>query len=140
MHIGSDVPVLSSLVIQDEYSMPLDGHYPTFELCHVDNQKLWGQQIERLFVFKMSEVMRVLFMMQLLLTGPEVEQGFTYSEVHRCVCVCVFTMQAVAMAECPCCFDLCLVLSIGMLPSFFQVCACTSSNVVNYIVKFSIII
>ena len=83
--IGSDVPVLSSLVIQDEYSMPLDGHYPTFELCYVDNQKLWGQQIEQLFVFKMSEVMRVLFMMQLLLTGPEVEQGFTYSEV--CVCV-----------------------------------------------------
>ena len=83
--IGSDVPVLSSLVIQDEYSMPLDGHYPTFELCHVDNQKLWSQQIEQLFVFKMSEVMRVLFMMQLLLTGPEVEQGFTYSEVRDCV-------------------------------------------------------
>ena len=74
-------------MIQDEYSMPLDGHYPTFELCHVDNQKLWGQQIEQLFVFKMSEVMRVLFMMQLLLTGPEVEQGFTYSEVRECVCV-----------------------------------------------------
>ena len=43
--------------------------------------KLWSQQIEQLFVFKMSEVVRVLFMMQLLLTGPEVEQGFSYSEV-----------------------------------------------------------
>ena len=72
-------------MIQDEYSMPPDGHYPTFELCPVDSQKLWNQQIEQLFVFKMSEVMRVVFMMQLLLTGPEVEQGFTYSEVSVCV-------------------------------------------------------
>ena len=75
-------------MIQDEYSMPLDGHYPTFELCRVDNQmdvKVWNQQLEQLFVFKMSEVMRVVFMLQLLLTGPEVEQGFSYSEVYLCV-------------------------------------------------------
>ena len=66
--------------------MPLDGHYPTFELCRVENQmdaKLWNQQLEQLFVFKMSEVMRVLFMMQLLQTGPEVEHGFSYSEVRE---------------------------------------------------------
>ena len=97
-------------MIQDEYSMPLDGHHPTFELCHVDNQKLWGQQTERLFVFKMSEAMRVLFMMQLLLTGPEVEEGFTYSEVCgcerervcECVCLCVYLICSVSVCECVC--------------------------------------
>ena len=39
--------------------------------------------MDQLFVFKMSEVMRVLFNTQLLLTGPEVEKGHAYSEVRE---------------------------------------------------------
>jgi len=42
---------------------------------------MWNKQLEQLFVHKMSEAMRVAFTTQLLLTGPEVEKGFTYSEV-----------------------------------------------------------
>lgn len=38
--------------------------------------------MDQLFVFKMSEVMRVLFSTQLLLTGPEVEKVYAYSEVR----------------------------------------------------------
>ena len=78
-----ELPVLSSLVIQDHHSAPLDSQYPVFSLRkrmgHHDN--VWQRQMDQLFVYKMSEVMRVLLTLQLLLTGPEVEKGFTYSEV-----------------------------------------------------------
>ena len=47
--------------------------------------------MDRLFLYKMSEVMRVLLTTRLLQTGPEVEKGFRYSEV----CVCTARSQAV---------------------------------------------
>jgi hypothetical protein len=40
--------------------------------------------MDQLFTYKMSEIVRVLFSMRLLTTGPEVEKGFTYSEVGKC--------------------------------------------------------
>jgi len=79
----TDVPVLSSLYIQDQYSSPLDGQYPHFFLKGAArSDKLWARQMDQLFVHKMSELMRVQFITQLLHTGPEVEKGVScYSEV-----------------------------------------------------------
>ena len=77
-----DLPLLSSLVVQDHYSVSADGQHPTFVLKQAGQlEKPWSTQLEQLFVYKMSEVMRVSFTTQLLRTGPEVEKGFTYSEV-----------------------------------------------------------
>lgn len=73
------------MFIQDHYSAPSDKtQHPVFALRKMTNpsENVWGHQMDQLFVFKMSEVMRVLFNTQLLLTGPEVEKGHTYSEVR----------------------------------------------------------
>lgn len=77
------IPLLSSLVVQDHYSVSADQHHPTFILHQAEgsSENVWGHQMDQLFVFKMSEIMRILFTMRLLKTGPEVEKGFTYSEV-----------------------------------------------------------
>ena len=74
---------MSSLVIQDHYSVRSDNQHPTFILQKAErsSENVWGHQMDQLFVFKMSEIMRVLFTMRLLQTGPEVEKGFTYSDV-----------------------------------------------------------
>ena len=77
-----DLPVLSCLTVQDIYSTPSDGQYPTFLLERVSDS-YWPQQMEELFLHKMSEMSRVLFSTQLLLTGPDVEKGLAYSEVRR---------------------------------------------------------
>ena len=85
----TDVPVLSSLVIQDHYSAPLDSKYLDFALKGaIRSDRLWAGQMDQMFVFKMSEMMRVLFTTQLLHTGPEVEKGVAYSEV--CISNSVF--------------------------------------------------
>jgi len=78
-----DLPLLSSLVVRDHYSVSADNQHPIFELRRVESssENVWGHQMDQLFTFKMSEVLRVLFSMRLLMTGPEVEKGFTYSEV-----------------------------------------------------------
>ena len=79
------MPVLSTLVVQDHYSAPTNkSQHPTFILHKVKDtpEKFWSDEMDRLFVFKMNEVVKVLFSTQLLLTGPEVEKTYTYSEVR----------------------------------------------------------
>ena len=56
-------------------------------------ENIWGHQMDQLFVFKMCEIARVLFTTRLLQTGPEVEKGFTYSDVSVCVLGCVGLLQ-----------------------------------------------
>ena len=70
--------------MQDHYSAPTNkSQHPTFILHKVDTpEKFWSDEMDRLFVFKMNEVVKVLFSTQLLLTGPEVEKTYTYSEVR----------------------------------------------------------
>ena len=79
----SGIPLMSSLVVRDHYSASADNQHPTFILHEAESssENVWGHQMDQLFVFKMSELMRILFTMRLLKTGPEVEKGFTYSEV-----------------------------------------------------------
>ena len=71
--------MVNSLVIQDHYSSPADGQYPNFIVRRADNT--WNHQMDQMLVFRMSEAIRVLLTTRLLLTGPEVEKGYTYSEV-----------------------------------------------------------
>ncbi len=71
-------------MVQDHYSAPINnGQNPTFVLHKVVDspEKFWSDEMEKLFVFKMNEVVKVLFSTQLLLTGPEVEKTHSYSEV-----------------------------------------------------------
>lgn len=72
-------------MVRDHYSVPSDNQYPSFLLQKPQDssENVWGHQMNQLFVFKMSEIMRVLFTTQLLQTGPEVEKGHTYSEVIK---------------------------------------------------------
>ena len=76
----SDLPVLSTLVVKDHYSMLTDKQHPTFILRDTERGSgsevwSWGDQLNQLFVHKMSEVLRVLMSLKLLATGPEVERG-----------------------------------------------------------------
>ena len=76
----ADLPVLSMLVVKDHYSMLSDKQYPTFVLRDAQRGSgrevwSWGDQMDQLFVHKMSEVLRVLMIFKLLQTGPEVERG-----------------------------------------------------------------
>ena len=80
------------LVVKDHYSMLSDKQYPTFVLR--DSQRgsgrevwSWGDQMDQLFIHKMSEVLRVLMIFKLLWTGPEVERGSIdiYNKVEQCV-------------------------------------------------------
>ena len=70
--------------MQDHYSASTNKTNPTFVLHKVRDspEKFWSGQMDKLLVFKMSEVVKVLFSTQLLLTGPEVEKTHTYSEVR----------------------------------------------------------
>jgi hypothetical protein len=77
---SKDLPVLSMLVVKDHYSMLSDKQYPTFVLRDAQRGSgrevwSWGDQMDQLFVHKMSEVLRVLMIFKLLQTGPEVERG-----------------------------------------------------------------
>jgi len=80
-----ELPVLSTLVVQDHYSASSNKTHPTFVLHKVRDspEKFWAGQMDKLFMFKMSEVVKVIFSTQLLLTGPEVEKTHTYSEVRK---------------------------------------------------------
>lgn len=68
-----------------------DKQYPTFVLRGTDHSEgsgrevwSWGDQMNQLFVYKMSEALRVLLGLKLLFTGPDVEQGSTdiYNKVN----------------------------------------------------------
>ena len=66
--------------MKDHYSMLSDRQYPTFILREAKEgrgQEVWsgGNQLNQLFVHKMSEVLRVLMSQRLLATGPDVERG-----------------------------------------------------------------
>ena len=68
------------LVVKDHYSMLSDRQYPTFALREVERASgrvvwSWADQMEQLFVHKMSEVLRVSMISKLLWTGPEIERG-----------------------------------------------------------------
>ena len=89
-----DLPLLSSLVVRDHYSASSDNQHPTFVLQKAagTSKNVWGHQMDQLFTHKMSELVRVLFAVRLLATGPEVERGFAYSEVSTTLavlCLCV---------------------------------------------------
>ena len=79
------LPLLSSLVVRDHYSVSSENQHLTLVLqkAETSSKKVWGHQMDQLFTFKMSEILRVLFTMRLLKTGPEVEKGFNYSEVRH---------------------------------------------------------
>ena len=67
--------------------MTSDRQYPTFRLREVGfgagkEGWVWADQLNQLFVHKMSDVMRVAFTIRLLNTGPDVEKGFVYNEVN----------------------------------------------------------
>ena len=88
----ADLPVLSTLVVKDHYSMVSDKQCPTFLLRDTGSGSgrevwSWGHQLNQLFVHKMSEALRVLMSLRLLATGPEVERGSSdiYNKVksHR---------------------------------------------------------
>jgi hypothetical protein len=77
---NKDLPVLSTLVVKDHYSMVSDKQCPTFLLRDTGSGSgrevwSWGHQLNQLFVHKMSEALRVLMSLRLLATGPEVERG-----------------------------------------------------------------
>ena len=81
-------------MVQDHYSITSDKQCPTFLLRDVgrgSGREGWSSsnQLDQLFVHKMSDVLRVLLTIRLLATGPDVEKGFTYNEVGVCVCVSV---------------------------------------------------
>ena len=75
-----DLPVLSTLVVKDHYSMLSDKQCPTFVLRDTGSGSgrevwSWSHQLNQLFVHKMSEALRVLMCLRLLATGPDVERG-----------------------------------------------------------------
>ena len=68
-----------------------DRQYPTFALReagrgHGREAWSWGDQLNQLFVHKMSEALRVLMSVRLLSTGPDVERGSNdiYNKVYTC--------------------------------------------------------
>ena len=77
-------------MVKDHYSMAADKQlFPTFilrEACRGPTRGAgvaggrgevwsWGDQLNQLFVHKMTESLRVLLGIQLLAMGPEVEKG-----------------------------------------------------------------
>ena len=94
----ADLPVLSTLVVKDHYSMVSDKQCPTFLLRDTGSGSgrevwSWGHQLNQLFVHKMSEALRVLMSLRLLATGPEVERGSSdiYNKV-KSLSTCIYTM------------------------------------------------
>ena len=80
------------LVVKDHYSTLSDKKYPTFvlrEAIRGSGREVWswGDQMEQLFVHKMSEVLRVLTIFKLLSTGPEIERGSI--DLYNKVCMCI---------------------------------------------------
>ena len=60
--------------------MLTDKKHPTFVLREAERGSgrevwSWGDQLNQLFVHKMSEVLRVAMIHKLLATGPEIEKG-----------------------------------------------------------------
>lgn len=64
-----DLPVLSSLIIQDHYSVAADGSHPVFcihEAGSTTHGGIWSQQLQMLLTHKMAEISRVMFVHQML--------------------------------------------------------------------------
>ena len=64
-----EIPVLSSLVIQDHYPVPTtDAMPPLFSVQQGGprERNIWSQQLDMLYVHKMSEVSRILFTCEML--------------------------------------------------------------------------
>lgn len=84
LSLSTGLPVLSSLIIQDNYPVAPDGKQPLFRLYKSSIESgVWSKQLEMLQTHKMSEIGRILFACQMLLEESKNGDTLTQQRVNH---------------------------------------------------------